>query len=133
MRHSYAYMSPSLACCPPDSRAARTRGRCFYRLWMPAGMPPSYDWDLHPKFTRRQREYDSQRATPSPRSASRSSTNSPHGAGGAKMPSSKGEPTDPELREKIKEEVKNEEKGASWTFRPEDLSMVRSADAVEFA
>lgn len=49
------------------------------------------------------------------------------------MPSSKGEPTDPELREKIKEEVKNEEKGASWTFRPEDLSMVRSADAVEFA
>jgi hypothetical protein len=35
------------------------------------------------------------------------------------MPSSKGEPTDPELREKIKEEVKNEEKGvlhrdASW-------------------
>jgi hypothetical protein len=27
------------------------------------------------------------------------------------MPSSKGEPTDPELREKIKEEVKNEEKG----------------------
>jgi hypothetical protein len=28
------------------------------------------------------------------------------------MPSSKGEPTDPELREQIKEEVKNEEKGA---------------------
>lgn len=28
-----------------------------------------------------------------------------------KMPSSKGEPTDPELREKIKEEVKAEEKG----------------------
>ena len=27
------------------------------------------------------------------------------------MPSSKGEPTDPELREQIKEEVKNEEKG----------------------
>lgn len=27
------------------------------------------------------------------------------------MPSSKGNPTDPELREKIKEEVKNEEKG----------------------
>jgi hypothetical protein len=27
------------------------------------------------------------------------------------MPSSKGEPTDPELREKIKEEVKAEEKG----------------------
>lgn len=27
------------------------------------------------------------------------------------MPSSKGKPTDPELREKIKEEVKNEEKG----------------------
>ena len=27
------------------------------------------------------------------------------------MPSSKGEPTDPELREKIKEEVKGEEKG----------------------
>lgn len=27
------------------------------------------------------------------------------------MPSSKGEPTDPELREKIKEEVKNMEKG----------------------
>lgn len=29
------------------------------------------------------------------------------------MPSSKGEPTDPELREEIKEEVKNEEKGKS--------------------
>lgn len=29
------------------------------------------------------------------------------------MPSSKGEPTDPELREKIKEEVKAEEKGES--------------------
>lgn len=28
------------------------------------------------------------------------------------MPSTKGEPTDPELREKIKEEVKAEEKGA---------------------
>lgn len=28
-----------------------------------------------------------------------------------KMPSSKGEPTDPELREKVKEEVKAEEKG----------------------
>lgn len=27
------------------------------------------------------------------------------------MPSSKGEPTDPELREKVKEEVKAEEKG----------------------
>lgn len=27
------------------------------------------------------------------------------------MPSSKGEPTDPELRERIKEEVKAEEKG----------------------
>ncbi|KAI6838557.1 hypothetical protein KC340_g3648 [Hortaea werneckii] len=27
------------------------------------------------------------------------------------MPSTKGEPTDPELREKIEEEVKNEEKG----------------------
>jgi hypothetical protein len=31
------------------------------------------------------------------------------------MPSSKGEPTDPELLEKIKEEVKNEEKGKSST------------------
>lgn len=30
-----------------------------------------------------------------------------------KMPSSKGEPTDPELREQVKEEVKNEEKGLS--------------------
>ena len=29
------------------------------------------------------------------------------------MPSSKGEPTDPELREKIKEEVKAEEKGTA--------------------
>jgi len=27
------------------------------------------------------------------------------------MPSSKGNPTDPELRERVKEEVKNEEKG----------------------
>ncbi|KAK5120578.1 hypothetical protein LTR85_006234 [Meristemomyces frigidus] len=27
------------------------------------------------------------------------------------MPSSKGEPTDPELREKVKEEVKGEQKG----------------------
>ena len=34
------------------------------------------------------------------------------------MPSSKGNPTDPELREKIKEEVKNMEKGGgkgSWS------------------
>ncbi|RMY50719.1 hypothetical protein D0865_06744 [Hortaea werneckii] len=31
------------------------------------------------------------------------------------MPSTKGEPTDPELREKIKEEVKNEEKGKLTT------------------
>ena len=30
-----------------------------------------------------------------------------------RMPSSKGEPTDPQLREKIKEEVKGEEKGES--------------------
>lgn len=29
----------------------------------------------------------------------------------ANMPSSKGEPTDPELREQVKEEVKAEEKG----------------------
>lgn len=29
----------------------------------------------------------------------------------SKMPSSKGEPTDPELREEVKEEVKSEEKG----------------------
>ena len=33
------------------------------------------------------------------------------------MPSSKGEPTDPELREKIKEEVKNLEKGTFVLFR----------------
>lgn len=32
------------------------------------------------------------------------------------MPSSKGEPTDPELREKIKEEVKAEEKGKFPVF-----------------
>jgi hypothetical protein len=32
------------------------------------------------------------------------------------MPSSKGTPTDPELREKIKEEVKAEEKGRSLRF-----------------
>jgi len=31
------------------------------------------------------------------------------------MPSSKGEPTDPELREKIKDEVKGEEKGRLHT------------------
>jgi hypothetical protein len=30
-----------------------------------------------------------------------------------KMPSSKGKPTDPELREEVKEEVKGMEKGAS--------------------
>jgi hypothetical protein len=30
------------------------------------------------------------------------------------MPSSKGTPTDPELRERIKEEVKAEEKGSSF-------------------
>ena len=32
------------------------------------------------------------------------------------MPSSKGKPTDPELREKIKNEVKNEEKGTFANF-----------------
>lgn len=32
----------------------------------------------------------------------------------ANMPSSKGEPTDPELREKIREEVKGEEKGEDF-------------------
>lgn len=32
------------------------------------------------------------------------------------MPSSKGEPTDPELREQVKEEVKAEEKGRSIPF-----------------
>lgn len=53
---------------------------------------------------KRLREYDYQRATlkPRPKFAPTSTDN---------MPSSKGEPTDPELREKIKEEVKNEEKG----------------------
>lgn len=34
-----------------------------------------------------------------------------HASRSAKMPSSKGEPTDPELRERVKEEVKAEEKG----------------------
>lgn len=52
------------------------------------------DFDLDLKFTRRQREYDSQRATVIPsRKKSRGAE--------SKMPSSKGEPTDPELREKI--------------------------------
>ena len=37
-----------------------------------------------------------------------------------KMPSSKGEPTDPELREKIKEEVKAEEKGKTESFLSPD-------------
>ena len=50
----------------------------------------------------REKEYDSQRATFNRTKSSSSDI---------KMPSSKGEPTDPELREKIKEEVKNEEKG----------------------
>jgi hypothetical protein len=40
------------------------------------------------------------------------------------MPSSKGEPTDPALREKIKEEVKAEEKGMSKLF----ISLACSAD-----
>lgn len=35
-----------------------------------------------------------------------------------KMPSSKGEPTDPELREKVKEEVKAEEKGKVSIYLP---------------
>lgn len=76
----------------------------------------SCDDDLHLKSTKRQKEYDSQRATPTPRSSSKSqSQRYPGGSvkASAIMPSSKGEPTDPELREKIKEEVKNEEKGAS--------------------
>lgn len=34
------------------------------------------------------------------------------------MPSSKGEPTDPELREKVKEEVKSEEKGMALNSFP---------------
>lgn len=39
-----------------------------------------------------------------------------------KMPSSKGEPTDPELREKVKEEVKAEEKGKVSIYLPIHLS-----------
>lgn len=89
-------------------------------------------------LTRRQRSYDSQRAELRPRSSKRpqsssttntSSTRSsnrdylltrvshlpPHVK--AAMPSSKGEPTDPELRERIKEEVKAEEKG-EWSHHP---------------
>lgn len=63
----------------------------------------------HPMFTsyesRRSRAYDDQRATFAPRVRSFHSTNP------SKMPSSKGEPTDPELREQVKEEVKGEQKG----------------------
>ncbi|KAK6443481.1 hypothetical protein LTR95_000308 [Oleoguttula sp. CCFEE 5521] len=39
------------------------------------------------------------------------------------MPSSKGEPTDPELREKIKEEVKAEEKGTLSSPPSSDFSV----------
>lgn len=57
-----------------------------------------------PDSKKRLGAYDLQRATFKPRrNFANASINS--------MPSSKGEPTDPELREKIKEEVKNEEKG----------------------
>ena len=42
------------------------------------------------------------------------------------MPSSKGEPTDPELREKIKEEVKNEEKGKFHSCTVENADICRS-------
>ncbi|RMY31429.1 hypothetical protein D0866_07296 [Hortaea werneckii] len=38
------------------------------------------------------------------------------------MPSTKGEPTDPELREEIKEEVKNEEKGNWSAWKAGELS-----------
>ena len=55
-----------------------------------------------PDNSQRDREYNSQRAIFKPKSIPNLK----------KMPSSKGEPTDPELREKIKEEVKNEEKGS---------------------
>lgn len=67
------------------------------------------------KFTRRQKEYDSQRATQSPRARDTkgySERDWRARISNESMPSSKGEPTDPELRERIKEEVKNEEKGA---------------------
>ncbi len=40
------------------------------------------------------------------------------GGKGAKMPSSKGNPTDPELREEVKEEVKAESKGEIHPHRP---------------
>jgi hypothetical protein len=56
--------------------------------------------------SRRYRAYDEQRATLKPKQSVSSQDSS-------SMPSSKGEPTDPELREKIKEEVKAEEKGTS--------------------
>jgi hypothetical protein len=48
------------------------------------------------------------------------------------MPSSKGTPTDPELREKIKEEVKAEEKGmtALFSFRS-ILIRVLNADSLQ--
>ncbi|KAK5115977.1 hypothetical protein LTR62_000433 [Meristemomyces frigidus] len=37
------------------------------------------------------------------------------------MPSSKGEPTDPELREQVKEEVKAEEKGTKQPLPPHNI------------
>lgn len=93
-------------------------------------MPPSL-YDLDPKGTRRQREYDSQRATRSPRPGEstkgvsesnwRQKLEVERWIEETKMPSSKGEPTDPELREKIREEVKAEEKGTLCLSSPTTL------------
>ncbi len=58
----------------------------------------------------RSREYDSQRAVLKPKQKPNLTSSSFTSFTNNKMPSSKGEPTDPELREKIKEEVKAEEK-----------------------
>lgn len=79
-------------------------------------MPTRDPWTLYPETTKRQREYDSQRATQQTRFREAK-------FGGASnrteaMPSSKGEPTDPELRDEKRKEVKNMEKGASSLLDP---------------
>ncbi|TKA50152.1 hypothetical protein B0A55_13485 [Friedmanniomyces simplex] len=68
--------------------------------------------------SKRTRAFADQRATFIPRAQQHPSTSRSHLQKTGTMPSSKGEPTDPELREKVKEEVKSEEKGGgsgSWS------------------
>ncbi|KAF2770956.1 hypothetical protein EJ03DRAFT_373279 [Teratosphaeria nubilosa] len=92
---------------PSTARLGRVK---WYRMTMSRGLYMSNSYPARMSSSQRLRAYDLQRATLPPPTTSSSRLYT--------MPSSKGEPTDPELREQVKEEVKAEEKGGgkgSWS------------------